>query len=117
MRLNEVTYGTGLPVDGYGPGFFRIGGEVVRGNCLILPGGVRPWGGLEDAAGLLAAACAIDIVFVGTGAEICHLPGAFRQALEAAGVGVEAMASPVACRTYNILLSEGRRVGLAALAL
>nr|MCU0854979.1 Mth938-like domain-containing protein [Paracoccaceae bacterium] len=31
------------------------------------------------------------------------------------GMGVEAMASPAACRTYNVLLSEGRRVALALL--
>ena len=36
-----------------------------------------------------------------------------REALEEAGLGVEVMASPAACRTYNVLLSEGRRVGLA----
>ena len=40
---------------------------------------------------------------------------AARSALEQAGLGVEAMASPAACRTYNVLLSEGRRVGLALL--
>jgi uncharacterized protein len=55
------------------------------------------------------------VLFVGTGAEIAHVPPAFRAALEAAGPGVEAMASPAACRTYNVLLSEGRRVGLALL--
>jgi len=35
--------------------------------------------------------------------------------LEAAGLGVETMASPAACRTYNVLLSEGRRIALALL--
>lgn len=115
MRLNEVTYGTGSPVDGYGPGFFRIGGELVEGDSLVMPGHVASWGGWADTARLLAAQ--IDIVIVGTGAETTHVPPAFRQSLEAAGIGVEAMASPVACRTYNILLSEGRRVALAVLAL
>jgi uncharacterized protein len=43
------------------------------------------------------------------------VPGGFRAALEGAGMGVEAMASPAACRTYNVLLSEGRRVALALL--
>jgi len=33
--------------------------------------------------------------------------------LEQAGIGVESMASPAACRTYNVLLSEGRRVAVA----
>ncbi|WP_445811201.1 Mth938-like domain-containing protein, partial [Yoonia sp.] len=55
----------------------------------------------------------VDVVFVGTGAEIAHLPADFRNTLEQAGIGVESMASPAACRTYNVLLSEGRRVAVA----
>ena len=113
MRLNEIRYTDARPVEGYGPGFFRIGGSVHHGPVAVLPTGVTAWGGYEDAATLLAAAGDIDVLFVGTGREIAHVPAAFRQALEAAGPGVEAMASPAACRTYNVLLSEGRRVGLA----
>ncbi|MBV6638320.1 MAG: Mth938-like domain-containing protein, partial [Mameliella sp.] len=48
-------------------------------------------------------------------AETAHLPKDLRNRLEEAGLGVEAMNSPSACRTYNVLLSEGRRVALAAL--
>jgi len=54
-------------------------------------------------------------LFVGTGADIAHVPADFRKTIEDAGVGVEAMASPAACRTFNVLLSEGRRVALALL--
>ena len=113
MRLNEMRFTDAVPVDGYGPGFFRIGGKVVHGPVIVLPSGVAGWGGFDDTAPLIAAVGSIDVLFVGTGAEIAHLPIAFREALEAAGLGVEAMASPAACRTYNVLLSEGRRVGLA----
>jgi uncharacterized protein len=49
------------------------------------------------------------------GSEIAHLPHALRSALESAGIGAEVMSSPQACRTYNVLLGEGRRVGLAVL--
>lgn len=115
MRMNEVRYPEGTPVTGYGPGFFRVGSEVMNGGVLILPGGVFPWAGLDDLAPILAQIGSLDVLFVGTGREIAHLPAAMREALEAAGVGVEAMNSPAACRTYNVLLSEGRRIGLAAL--
>lgn len=115
MRLNEIRYTDALPVEGYGPGFFRIGGTVHHGAVAVLPTGVVAWGGYDDAASLVAAASGIDVLFVGTGAEIAHVPGPFRAALEDAGLGVEAMASPAACRTYNVLLSEGRRVALALL--
>ncbi|WIV49568.1 Mth938-like domain-containing protein [Marivivens sp. LCG002] len=115
MRLNEVVYTDAVPVEGYGPGFFRLGGKVYEGAIAVLPQGVAPWGGYEDPQTLIEAAADLDVVFVGTGAEIAHLPSAFREALEAAGLGVESMASPAACRTYNVLLSEGRRVALALL--
>ena len=113
MRMNEIRYTDAQPIEGYGPGFFRIGGTVHQGRIAILPDGIGPWGGFDDTATLIAAAEAVDVIFVGTGAEITHLPPAFRTELEAAGIGVESMASPAACRTYNVLLSEGRRVGLA----
>jgi len=115
MRLNEIAYTDAAPVEGYGPGFFRIGGQVVEGPLLISSRGRVAWGGLDDANPLLALAGAIDVLFVGTGAEIAHLPAPLRTRLEAAGIGVETMASPPACRTYNVLLGEGRRVALAAL--
>jgi uncharacterized protein len=115
MRLNEVVYTDAKPVDGYGPGFFRIGGEVHEGALLALPTGVTPWGGFEDVQTLVDAVGDIDVVFVGTGGEIAHIPAELRETLEDAGLGVEVMSSPTACRTYNIVLSEGRRVGLALL--
>ena len=105
-----------MPIEGYGPGFFRVGGTVLRGagpdHAL---GGARPGAGCEDTATLLTLADRIDVLFVGTGAEIAHVPAGFRAALEEAGIGVEVMASPAACRTYNVLLSEGRRVAVALL--
>ena len=115
MRLNEVNYAEGAPVEGYGPGFFRVGGAVHPAPLAILPEGVTVWGGLSDAETLLAAADRIDVLLVGMGPEIAHLPGALRDALDAAGIGAEVMSSPQACRTYNVLLGEGRRVGLALL--
>jgi uncharacterized protein len=115
MRITEVEFETGTPVDGYGPGFFRVGGEVIEGAVLILPGAAATWGGYEALDAVLRAAEDIDILIVGTGTEIGHPPAGFRKALEEAGVGVEPMASAAACRTYNVLLSEGRRVGAALL--
>ncbi|WP_439155739.1 Mth938-like domain-containing protein [Yoonia sp.] len=113
MRLNEISYNDAVPIDGYGPGFFRIGGEIVQGSVAVFPSGVTAWGGFDDTAVILEQAENLDVLFVGTGAEIAHPPVGFRKTLEDAGIGVETMASPAACRTYNILLSEGRRVAVA----
>ncbi len=115
MRLNEISYNDAVPIDGYGTGFFRVGGKRYDGALLVLPNGVTAWGGFEDTATLLAQVADIDVLFVGTGAEIAHPPKDFRATLEDAGIGVETMASPAACRTYNVLLSEGRRVAVALL--
>ena len=115
MRLTEVSYGSAQPIEGYGPGFFRLGAHVLRGACLITPWDAGPWGGLEDMATPLALAGRIDVLLLGLGADIAPVPRAFREALEAAGIGVEPMNSPAACRTYNVLLGEGRRIAAALL--
>jgi uncharacterized protein len=113
MQLTEIDFGAALPIEGYGPGFFRIGGEAHDAPVLIAPGHVAPWGGYDDPGPLLQLAGQIDVLFIGTGAEIAPIPPALRTRLEEAGLGVEIMASPPACRTYNVLLSEGRRVAVA----
>ena len=77
--------------------------------------GTQSWGGYDDLDPLLALAEDVDVLFVGTGSDVAHIPTALRDALEASGLGVEAMSSPAACRTYNVLLSEGRRIALAVL--
>ncbi len=115
MRLTEIQYTDATPVDGYGPGYFRISGTAHDAPLAVLPSGVTGWGGYDDRDTLLAAADEIDVLLVGTGPEIAHIPRTLRDPLEAAGIGVEVMASPAACRTFNVLLSEGRRVGVALL--
>ncbi|WP_299029511.1 Mth938-like domain-containing protein [uncultured Sulfitobacter sp.] len=115
MRLNEIVFNDAKPVEGYGPGFFRIGGHVIQGAVITSPSGTCTWSGFDDIAALEELAAESDVIFIGTGAEIAHLPRGLREQLEAAGVGIEAMASPAAARTYNVLLSEGRRVALAML--
>lgn len=117
MRLNEVTFSDARsrPIDGYGPGFFRVSGEVIKGAALVLPSGVTVWNGYDDARPLLEAAGQIDVAFIGTGIDLARVPASFRQTLEDAGIAIEPMPTPSACRTYNVLLSEGRRVGAALL--
>lgn len=115
MRLNEVNFSDAEPVEGYGPGFFRIGGKVHEGPVLTGQQGTGPWGGYADTGALTGLAGQIDVLFLGTGAEIAHIPPEFRATLEGAGLGLEVMSSPAAARTYNVLLSEGRRIALAML--
>ena len=115
MRLTEISYGTALAIESYGPGFFRVGSHVLRGPSLIAPWGAGAWGGLADSAAILALAGRIDVLLLGFGRDMSPVPKAFRTALEAAGIGVEPMNTPAACRTYNVLLGEGRRIAAALL--
>ncbi|MCV2891802.1 Mth938-like domain-containing protein [Lentibacter sp. XHP0401] len=115
MKLTEMQFNEAQPVDGYGPGYFRIGGQRVDGGILLTASKVRSWEGYADVENLLSLQGNVDVIFIGTGAEISHLPTDLRERIEKAGMGVEIMNSPAACRTYNVLAAEGRRVALAAL--
>ncbi len=117
MRLSEATFpGTGAqPIDSYGPGLFRVRGEVIKGAVLMLPSGPTSWKGYSDTQPLLDACQEIDVAFIGTGSQPERVPAGFREALESAGIAIEPMQTPSACRTYNVLLSEGRRVSAALL--
>lgn len=115
MQLNEMTFSDATPIDSYGPGFFRVGGEVLRGATLVHRDGAGAWGGFEDVATLQAFAGKADVILVGTGGEMVALPADFRAALEEVGLGIDMMQTPTACRSYNVLLAEGRRVVAALL--
>ena len=115
MRTYAVDFAGRLPVDGYGAGGFRVAGTVHHGPLALVPEGRVAWGGPPDFAALVERAADFDVLLVGTGAALA-VPDGFATArglIEAAGAGVELMATPSACRTYNVLLGEGRRVAAA----
>lgn len=111
------------PIDAYGDGGFRFAGMSHRGSLLALPGGFRAWAVLEakvltiaDFAPLIAEKDRIEIVLLGTGAMQVFPTAALRQGFEALGIGLEAMSTGAAARTYNVLLAEGRKVAAALIA-
>lgn len=119
MKMNEIGYEGPPPIDSYGGGGFRLSEVFHKGGLLLTPDGAQPWSEELSEAGFavpLAMAQEIDVLLVGMGAEIAPLPRAVREALEAAGVGVEVMSTASACRTYNVLLAEDRRVAVALIA-
>jgi uncharacterized protein len=115
MQMNETNFRDSVPVDGYGPGFFRMAGQVHQGPLLATAASFGSWQGLDDVQPILDLIGKVDVIFFGMGADIAYLPQDLRSQLENAGVGVEVMNSGSACRTYNVVLTEGRRVALAAL--
>ena len=106
-------------VTGSGPGWIRVGRDEYRGNVVLLPEAVATgWApaGLDaltaaDVAALLAYTP--EIVLLGTGAAQRFLHPRVLAPLTDARVGVETMDTRAACRTFNILVGEGRRVAAA----
>lgn len=113
MRISEANFPTGVPIDSYGPGFFRVSGEVLRGPLALVPEGPIAWPGFPEVGCFLERCDRIDVLLVGMGAEIAMLDKDVRRLLENAGIGVDVMTTPSACRTYNVLLTEGRRIAAA----
>ena len=120
MQINEVTPPRGGRIDAYGPGGFRIDGAWHEGSLIVSPSGVERFEGpvTGDALGrILAMAAEIDVLLVGQGADFAPLARETRIALEEAGIGAEPMSTDAACRTYNVLLAEERRVAAVLIAL
>jgi uncharacterized protein len=110
-------------IETYGAGGFRVSGHRIEGPILILSGVVSPWpvGPLdalrpEDFSDILSAGLiAVEFVLLGTGVFTAIAPKPVREALKQAGMGLEMMNTPEACRLYNVLSTDGRRVAAALL--
>ena len=105
---------------GYGEGFVLINAVRHEGNLIVMPEYLRPW----DVAGFTAlepgdfealAALKPEVVLLGTGARIRFPHPRLTSALSQARIGVEVMDNQAACRTYNILMAEERKVAAALL--
>ena len=107
-------------VEGYGDGGFRVSGTLWRGPVIVFPDRTVAWpGGSMSGLSLamLEPALAVDevpeILLLGCGARAGFVSPALRAAIRSAGPVLESMGTGAACRTYNVLLSEGRRVAAA----
>lgn len=123
MRTAPAHYPERAPIDAYGNGGFRFAGMSHRGSLLIVPSGIYAWD-VADAESLTPAAftpllremAPPALVLLGTGHEH-RIPSApVRTLFAEAGLGLEAVSTGAACRTYNVLLGEGRAVGAALIA-
>ena len=105
---------------GYGEGYVAVNATRVTGNVIVSAGRIEP-GWTEGGIGTLAAEQVArllewkaEIVLLGSGTKFAFPDPAALAPLYGARVGVEVMDTRAACRTYNILLAEGRNV-IAAL--
>ncbi len=110
-------------INGYGEGRFRISGAVYEHPVIVLASGTRLWDVrppvadmvIGDFAALFESAGQLDVILLGSGALSDRPSGEVRRALKERGLNVESMDTGAACRTYNVLMTEGRRVGAALL--
>jgi uncharacterized protein len=101
------------------PGRLRIGNAVVRNNVLLTADReICDWS-IEDIAQLSESdlqtiiEAAPEMIVVGTGWKSVFPPRELVFALARRGIGFETMDTPAACRTFNILINEGRRAAAA----
>lgn len=107
-------------VQQYRAGGFRISGKDYQGGVIIMPERTMLWPVAGDLSLssfdiLKPFAHELDIVLLGTGAGQMFVQPALRQALKAQGLNVDVMDTGAACRTYNVLMAEGRRLAAALL--
>ena len=114
-------------IQSYADGGFRINGALYDGAVLVFPEKTVMWDvsgdvlkdvralSEADFKPLIEASDDIDVVLLGTGKSLVFLDPALRNTLKEKGLHVEVMDSGAACRTYNVLMAEGRRVTAALL--
>lgn len=112
-------------IQSYASGHFRVSGAVYAGPVVVFPDRTMAWGVTPALEALTAADFLtllndglngdLDVLLVGCGAVMRSMPFALRQSLSQCGVAIDFMDTGAACRTYNVLMAEGRRVAAALL--
>jgi uncharacterized protein len=108
-------------IERYGASGFRVAGVIHRGSVLVFPDRTEPWAA-ADAATITFESLApivhyggVQILLLGLGRRMSAVPSGLRTHLRAAGIILEPMDTGAACRTYNVLVAEERRVAAALL--
>lgn len=125
MEINPVAPKDRQYVQRYDAGGFRVSGTDYAGSVIVLPSRTLLWpvAHFDDitaeqlAAPLDAAQPALELLIIGCGRRGLPLSPAIRTALKARRIGVETMDTGAACRTYNVLVMDGRRVAAALIKL
>jgi uncharacterized protein len=111
----------GPTITGYGPGWVEVNGEKYTGNLVIsIKSGSTPWectsfDDLQAHHFEQLIAFEPELVIFGSGARIRFPKPQWLEALYARRIGLETMDTQAACRTFNFLAGEGRKVVAALL--
>jgi uncharacterized protein len=119
MDLTPVVPAGRQVIEGYGPSGFRVSGVIWAGPVLVFPDLTLAWTAGDRAAvdwdSLLPVVAhgGVEILLLGLGARTAAVGGELRAALRRAGIVPEPMDTGAACRTYNVLSAENRKVAAA----
>lgn len=109
-------------IQAYASGQFRVAGDVFKHAVIVFPDDVISWDKdatepfcVSDFQAVLDRADDVDVLFLGCGRMGQQVSQDLRDALSAKGIIIEVMDSAAACRTYNVLMAEGRKVVAALL--
>ncbi len=127
MRFTQDLSSTVNLIRGYGAGELRVKDAVYRGALIVSASSLLNEPRIATFDALLSDALwgneasrilALDpeVVLLGTGAHQIFPPAAFGARFLSRGIGVEIMDTGAACRTYNVLVAEQRRVVAVLLA-
>jgi uncharacterized protein len=124
MEVTPVVAAGRQLIQAYREGGFTVAGVRHEGSLLVMPERTLPWRvatlaavTIESMAPVTEADPAVELLILGCGPKFAPAPPDLREALRAHGIVVEAMATPAACRTYNVLLAEDRRAAAALIAI
>ena len=121
MKLHLAQSGAANLITAYGEGYVDINKQRHERSLVVMPGSLWtdwPASTFESlsAADLLSLAdLEQEIILLGTGKKLRFPRADLLRPLQQAGVGLEIMDLPAACRTYNILVAEERKVAAALL--
>lgn len=123
MDITPAVPESRMMIDSYGPGRFQVRGQAFSGSRIVLPGTVLEWSvekaadlTLESLDAIRQAEPPLDILLLGTGARMELIPSTLRKEIRAAGISMDIMDTGAACRTFNVLMVEGRRAAAALIA-
>jgi len=121
MEVKTIPTPAGRPtIQSYGPEGFRISGMFYARPVFVFAGGVVAWHaatpiGVDAFAAALERRGDFDLLLIGCGEGRDGCPPELALGLREQGLHCEIMGTGAACRTYNLLTAEGRRVAAALL--
>jgi uncharacterized protein len=116
MRFTQDQSSNVNVIRGYGPGELRINDQMYASSVIVAASSIRSEPAVADVADLAAEHVTRvlefepELVLVGTGRRQVFPSAAFGAQFLKAGIGFEVMDTGAACRTFNVLVSEQRRV-------